>query len=125
VVTDLCRPLDILQKIWQKTGGFFCKCPVPARGGQVNYALLDPWAITPGRENELLPVLLKYAVREAKKRGFMFAAMGMAKNFPGIEALKAVFFMPYWSIIYQVFWPENGSHEFGRRPLHISNLGGL
>ncbi len=125
VVTHLCQPLNILQTIWEKAGSFVGQCPVPAIGGCVNYVLLDPWAVMPGREGELMPILVKSGVREARRRGVMFAAMGMAEKFPAIEALNTVFFLPYWSIIYQVFWPESGEHEFGNRPLHISNLGGL
>ncbi len=125
VVTHLCPSLHFLQKIWQRASTLVGQCPIPGPGGQVNYVLLDPWAIMPGRELELMPTLIKSGVREARKRGAMFAAVGMAEKFPAIEALNAVFFMPYWSIIYQVFWPETGLHEFAERPLHISNLGGL
>ncbi len=125
VVTHLGPSLAFLQKCWHYAPGIFGPCPIPACGDQVNFVLLDPWAIEPGREMEIVPHLLRAAAREAKLRGAMFAAIGMAEDYPAIASLKAVFFIPYWSIIYQVFWPENDRYDFSGRPLHLANLGAL
>ncbi len=125
IVTHLGSSLAFLQKCWRYAPGIFGACPIPDCGDQVNFVLLDPWAIEPGREIEIMPHLLRAASREARRRGAMFAAIGMAEAYPAIASLKAVFFIPYWSIIYQVFWPENGSYDFSGRPLHLANLGAL
>lgn len=125
VVHHLCRPLVLAQKFWQSVEFMAGRCPVPAVGGQVDFVLLDPWAAEPGLESMVMPVLIRAACEEAKKRGAMFAAFGMAEKFPALAALNTVFFLPYWSIIYQVFWPETGKYEFAGRPLHLANLGAL
>lgn len=125
VVHHLCHPLVLAQKFWQSIEFLVGRCPVPGLGGRVDFVLLDPWAAEPGLESLVMPVLIRVACEEAKKRGAMFAAMGMAENFPALAALNTVFFLPYWSIIYQVFWPETGKYEFAGRPLHLANLGAL
>ncbi|MEW6712915.1 MAG: hypothetical protein AB1403_24060, partial [Candidatus Riflebacteria bacterium] len=91
----------------------------------VNQTLLDPWAIFPGQEKKLAPIMLQTAARMARQRGFDFAAWGVAEKNPAIQAANSVFFLPYWSIIYQVFWPEHGAYIFGDKQLQLMNLGAL
>ena len=62
---------------------------------------------------------------EAKRRNFDFAACGIAENHPAISAIKTVYYIPYWSIIYKVFWPENKTYNFAGKQLQLSNLGAL
>lgn len=125
VLTHLCKSLAGLRNLWQAGQSVFGRCPFPESGGRVNFVLLDPWAFKPGKERELMPVLLKAAIKEAQRRGVNFAAIGIAEKNPLINAVKSIFFMPYWSIIYQVFWPETGSYQFGNRSMQIANLGAL
>ncbi|MBU1105785.1 MAG: hypothetical protein KKB51_03870 [Candidatus Riflebacteria bacterium] len=125
VLSQLCRSLAGVRDLWQLGSRFWGQCPVPPTGEQVNYVLLDPWVIKPGREKELMPVLIEAGIREAQQRGALFAALGIAEKNPAISAVKTVFFMSYWSIIYQVFWPETESYQFGQRQMQIANLGAL
>lgn len=125
VLLQLCKSLRSLSNLWQLGSNIWGKCPIPAPGNPVNVVLLDPWCIKPGMEAELMPMLIKAAVREAQKRGALFAALGITEKNPAIKALRSVFFISYWSIIYQVFWPETGSYEFGRKQMQIANLGAL
>jgi hypothetical protein len=73
----------------------------------------------------MLPILLSAAVCEARQRGGAFAAFGVAEKNPAINAVNSVFFLPYWSIIYQVCWPETSAYEFTDRHLQLANLGAL
>jgi hypothetical protein len=72
-----------------------------------------------------MPELLAAALREAKLHGALFAAFGVAEKNTAINAVKSVFFLPYWSIIYQVFWPETSMYEFDTMQLKLANLGAL
>jgi len=81
--------------------------------------------VRPGLERELMPALLNAAVREAQRQGALFAAFGVAEKNPALNAVKSVFFLPYWSIIYQVFWPETSMYEFDTMQLKLANLGAL
>lgn len=125
VLSHLCASLAGVRDLWQLGSRFWGQCPIPQTGDKVNFVLLDPWVIKPGLEKELMPVLLKAGIREAQKRGALFAALGIPEKNPAINAVKTVFFMSYWSIIYQVFWPETESYRFGERQLQIANLGAL
>ena len=125
VLSQLCSGLAGVRDLWQLGSSFWGQCPVPPTGEQVNFVLLDPWAIKPGHEKEIMPLLIKAATKAAQQRGAAFAALGIAEKNPAINAVKTVFFMSYWSIIYQVFWPETESYRFGQRQMQIANLGAL
>jgi hypothetical protein len=125
VVRKLGTALKMTQKIWRYASPLVGRCPIPDEGHQVNQALLDPWAILPGFEKRFSPLLLKEACATAKMRNFDFAAWGVSEAHPAIEAAKCVFFIPYWSIMYQVYWPEIGAYDFGEQQLQLTNLGAL
>ena len=125
VLSHLCMPLLAIRQAWQAGSALWGDCPIPAVGGKVNSVLLDPWVVRPGFERELMPELLAAAVREAQSHGALFAAFGVAEKNPAINAVKSVFFLPYWSIIYQVFWPETSMYEFDTMQLKLANLGAL
>ncbi len=125
VVSHLCRSLAAIRATWQAGSGFFGDCPIPPTGAPVNFVLLDPWVIKPGREREIMPILLKAGTKAAKKRGALFAALGVASENPAVKAVDTLFYMSYYSIIYQVFWPENGCYDFNKKQMHIANLGAL
>lgn len=125
VLSHLCNSLAGFRNFWHAGQSVFGRCPFPESGGRVNFVLLDPWAFKPGKAKEFMPILLKACVKEAQRRGACFAAIGIAEKNPLINAVKSIFFMPYWSIIYQVFWPETGSYQFGKKSMQIANLGAL
>lgn len=125
VLSHLCIPLLALRDAWQAGRALWGDCPIPAVGEKVNSVLLDPWVVRPGFERELMPELLAAAMREAQSHGALFAAFGVAEKNPAINAVKSVFFLPYWSIIYQVFWPETLMYEFDTMQLKLANLGAL
>ncbi|KAF1082660.1 MAG: hypothetical protein GQF41_1381 [Candidatus Rifleibacterium amylolyticum] len=125
VLSHLCPSLSVVRKLWNLGRGLWGECPIPLTGGRVNNVLLDPWVIVPGREREIMPVLLKAATKEAKRRGALFAAFGVSANNPALAAVDTLFYISYWSIIYQVFWPETAVYGFTGRQLHVANLGSL
>lgn len=125
ILSHLCSPLLNIQRIWQAGSRLWGQCPVPSIGEPVDSVLLDPWAVAPGLELELMPTLLMAAVREARQLGALFAAFGVAEKNPAINSVRTVFFLPYWSIIYQVQWPETGIYDFGGQQMQLSNLGAL
>lgn len=125
VVSNLAKSLSFVTSAWNLGEILWGRCPIPPVGGQVNSVLLDPWVIKPGLEKKIMPVLLQAAAFEAKKRGADFAAWGVTEGHPAMSAAKTVFFLPYWSIIYQVFWPEFAAYEFGKKQLQLTNLGAL
>jgi len=125
VVRKLGATLKVMQKVWRFASPFVGRCPIPNEGDQVNQVLLDPWAILPEYEKRFSGLLLKEACAAAKLRNFDFAAWGVGETHPAIEAVKSVFFIPYWSIIYQVYWPEVGPYDFTEQRLQLINLGAL
>jgi len=125
VLSHLCLPLHIARCLWQAGRVFWDSCPVPAVGERVDSVLLDPWAVRPGYERRLMPTLLRAAVVEAQKSGSLFAAFGVAEKNPAVNAVNSVIFLPYWSIIYQVCWPETLLYDFTDRHLQLANLGAL
>lgn len=125
VLSHLCMPLLAIRNAWQAGSALWGTCPIPAVGEKVDSVLLDPWVIRPGFERKLMPELLAAAVRAAQSQGALFAALGVAEKNPAINAVKSVFFLPYWSIIYQVFWPETSMYEFDTMQLKLANLGAL
>lgn len=125
VVRKLGATLKFMQKIWRIASPLAGRCPIPDEGNQVNQVLLDPWAIFPGYEKRFSGLLLKEACAAARLRNFDFAAWGVSETHPAIEAVKSVFFIPYWSIIYQVYWPEGGPYDFSEQQLQLTNLGAL
>jgi hypothetical protein len=125
IVSQLCKPLLLARGIWQAGRSLWGNCPVPAMGERVDSVLLDPWAVRPGCESRLMPLLVRAAAAEAKRSGAVFAAFGVAEKNPAINAVNSVFFLPYWSIIYQVFWPETSAYQFDGRHLQLANLGAL
>lgn len=124
VLSHLCPILAAARNLWNMGKSIIGDCPVPATGNKVNFLLLDPWAFKPGHERQTMPILLNAAIREAQRRGAKFAAIGVAEKSTLINAVKTVFFIPYWSIIYQVVWPETVVFEFSSK-LHLCNLGAL
>jgi len=125
ILSRIDKSLAFGRDLWNIGSGIWGACPIPATGKAVNFMLIDPWVIKPGLENVLMPLLLSLTTFEARMRGADFAAIGTAEKNPAISSLKTVFFIPYWSIIYQVFWPETGSYKFADRNLYLSNLGAL
>ena len=123
-VLKLGLSLRLVRKLWNLGSPIFGKCPIPPFNGQVNQVLLDPWAIIPGYEKEIAGFLLSTAVIEACNRGHDFAAWGVCESHMAAQAIKSMYFIPYWSIIYQVYWPEHGPYNFEKRPLQL-NLGAL
>lgn len=117
--------LNFIRRIWNAFELFFGRCPIPAPGEQVNQILLDPWVVLPGYEKSATGFMLAHAATEARKRGHDFAAWGVAEKHPAAPAAKSVYFIPYWSIIYQVYWPEHGPYVFGDKQLQLINLGAL
>ncbi len=125
VLSQLCPPLQMARSIWQAGRAVWGNCPIPAVGERVDSVLLDPWAVRPGYERRLMPILLQAASSDARQRGALFAAFAVAEKNPVINAVNSVFFLPYWSIIYQVCWPETLVYDFADRQLQLANLGAL
>lgn len=124
-VRKLGALLRFTRKIWRAAGAVIGPCPIPDEGQQVNQVLLDPWVILPGYEKKAAAILLENAAKIARQRGFDFAAWGVAEAHPAICGVKSVYFIPYWSIIYQVYWPEQGAYNFSNKQLQLINLGAL
>ncbi|HNW12697.1 MAG TPA: hypothetical protein PKI71_15140 [Candidatus Rifleibacterium sp.] len=125
VLSHLCPSLSVVRRLWNFGRGLWGECPIPQTGGRVDNVLLDPWVIRPGREREIMPVLLEAATKEAKKRGALFAALGVAASNPALAAVDTLFYISYWSIIYQVFWSETAVYDFAGQQMHVANLGSL
>lgn len=125
VLTHLNAGMGLLRNVWNSGRFLWGPCPVPSTGSAVNFILIDPWVIKPGLEKKVMPHLLSLCCAEARRGGADFAAIGAAEKIPVISSFKTVFFLPYWSIIYQVYWPETGSYNFADRNLYLSNLGAL
>jgi len=125
ILSRIDKSLGIARDLWNLGSRLWGTCPVPEIGSPVNFMLIDPWIVKPGIEDQVLPELLALAIEEARIRGADFAAFGTSEKNPAIRSIKTMFFIPYWSIIYQVYWPETGSYYFADRNLYLSNLGAL
>jgi hypothetical protein len=124
-LSHLCPSLSFVRRLWDLGRGLWGECPIPMTGGRVNNVLLDPWVIRPGCERKIMPALLEAATKEAKRRGALFAAFGVAANNRALAVVDTLFYISYWSIIYQVFWPETAVYDFTGQQMHIANLGSL
>ena len=96
-----------LQRMWSAASRLLGPCPLPPLGEQVPHVLLDPWAVQPGFEATALPLLLAAALRFLRTTtAASFAAFGVPRSHPAFGVCRRFFFLPYWSAIYTVAWPE-------------------
>ena len=80
---------------------------LPPVGTGLRQAFLSHLAVIPGREQDLLPRLVRAARTRARERGAEVVLIGGASSHPSIAATKREFrHLEYKSIIYLVHWPE-------------------
>ena len=125
IVNKLHPLLKFITRLWNLGQNIWQKCPVPNAGEQVNSILLDPWVIKPGYEKKAMPELLYYLVKQAQRKNADFAAIGIAEKHPAFSQVNTVFSLPYWSIIYQVHWPDSEIYDFSQNIPYLANLGTL
>ena len=120
-VTGLHPAVDVVRRAWAVLAPLVGPCPLPPVGQAVKHILLDPWAVRPGEERRALRVLLTDSLgRLRHESAASFAAFGVSARHPAAALCRHFFFLPYWSNIYAVAWPESPVPErSGDRLVHL------
>lgn len=110
VVRGYARGIRMARPLINIAAPLACLPSLPSIGTGLRQAFLSHLAVVPGREQDLLPNLVRVARTRARERSIDVVLMGGAPSHPCIATAKREFrHLEYKSILYLVHWPETPS----------------